>query len=185
MSGAAESAQVKRIGRGRPWVKGQSGNPWGRKPGTKTHDTLISEATRRGLESLVNDGKLSAAERRFGCIAVLGCAVGLCGRGQCSDGQLGDDHDQDNAVLLAGLKTMRNSKKLVGAGRSTNGRTDRRACAMSQEVRVQQEFLDVLSRWNRLPRASCLDAGVLERLARDCSEVLDGISKASERSLKL
>ena len=47
--------------------------------------------------------KLCGSERRFGCIAVLGCAVGLCGRGECPDGQLRGNHDQDDPLLLAGL----------------------------------------------------------------------------------
>ena len=48
--------------RGKPFQKGQSGNPLGRIPGKQTHDTLISEATARGLEEMVGDGTLSAAE---------------------------------------------------------------------------------------------------------------------------
>jgi hypothetical protein len=48
--------------RGKPFQKGQSGNPLGRIPGKRTHDTLISEATARGLEGMVADGTVTAAE---------------------------------------------------------------------------------------------------------------------------
>lgn len=59
--------------RGKPWPKGVSGNPNGRKPRSQNHDTIISEATRRGLELMTADGKLTVAE----ALALRRAEIGL------------------------------------------------------------------------------------------------------------
>jgi hypothetical protein len=41
--------------RGRPWPKGQSGNPSGKRPGTLGHTTRLTEAVRRGDVALIRE----------------------------------------------------------------------------------------------------------------------------------
>ena len=66
-------SEQKLRSRGRPWPKGVSGNPNGRKPRSQNHDTIISEATRRGLELMTADGKLTVAE----ALALRRAEIGL------------------------------------------------------------------------------------------------------------
>jgi hypothetical protein len=52
---AAANAAGKQRVRGRPFVKGSSGNPVGKKPGTRNHATVIVEALMAGdIEAVVN-----------------------------------------------------------------------------------------------------------------------------------